>query len=63
MEDIRRISLQEVRSRGWVIIFGKVYNLTLVAKKVAGVRHRQAVWLPVLGLQVSGIAMEVSQEG
>jgi len=28
VEDIRRISLQEVRSRGWVIIFGKVYNLS-----------------------------------
>ena len=33
MEDIRRISLQEVRSRGWVIIFGKVYNLTARGKK------------------------------
>ncbi|CAE7233052.1 Ido1, partial [Symbiodinium necroappetens] len=36
VEDIRRISLQEVRSRGWVIIFGKVYNLSEYVERHPG---------------------------
>ncbi|CAE7404862.1 Ido1 [Symbiodinium natans] len=35
-EPIRRVSLNEVRSRGWVVIFGKVYDLSEYVERHPG---------------------------